>query len=149
MLENENYSIAKMHICSLEKKDNCFSLKLKEYPERLCVIDKVNKVVIDVETAHQYPYIKVLNNQYFLDMDIAEIKLLNSGERVGCISYATYSYGALDLKKLKRCKYIIELLNEGYTFPDGNKELTNEEYLEVVKNSKKMRKVKKMQIKRK
>lgn len=149
MLENDNYSIVKMHICSMDKKDNCFSLKLKDYPERLCVIDKVNKVVIDVETAHQYPYIRIINHQYYLDMDIAEIKLLNSGERVGCIAYAMLLKNSLDSKILRRCKYIVKLLSEGYTFPDGNKELTNDEYLDVVNNPKTMKKFNKMQIKRK
>lgn len=138
MLENKSYRIVKMHICGLEKKDNLVSLNIKKYAERICILDEVNKILVDVKTCHQYPYIKVINRQYF--MDKTDVEQLNGNQRFGCMEYATIPYFELKEKELKRCKKIIKLLSLGFSFPNGNAEYTNEEYLSVV-NSNKVKKI--------
>lgn len=146
MLEDKNYRILEMHICSFERKDNILSFDMNKYPERLCVHDKVNKIVVDVETYHQYPYIKVLNMQYFYDLNDA--KLLTPSKRVGCMEYATIPYN-LDKRTLRSCRTIIRMLQSGKIFPDGNEILTNEQYLEMINSSENINKTKKMVRKRK
>ena len=47
-MENENYKIVKMHIGKFDRNENVFSLNLKKYPERLCVLDKTRNVAVDV-----------------------------------------------------------------------------------------------------
>lgn len=146
MLEDKNYKILKMHICSFERKNGILTFDMKKYPERLCIYDKNNNVVIDVDTKHQYPYIRVLNGQSFYNID--EVKTLTSDRRVACMEYATFIYD-LEKELLKDCKNIINLLQKGYVFPSGNEMLTNEEYLATINNSQNKEKSKKVFKKRK
>ena len=146
MLEDANYRIVQMHICSFERRDGILSLDMKKYPERLCVHDKKNNIIIDVETGHKYPYVRILNMQevYYKE----DAKMLTPDKRVGCIEYAPIPYN-LDKETLKLCRNIINLLQNGNFFPDGNKILSNEQYLEMINNSKKSAKTKKIVRKRK
>ena len=146
MLEDINYKIVQMHIGSFERKDGILSFDIKKYPERLCIHDKKNKIVVDVETGHQYPYVRILNMQevYYKE----DTKLLTSNKRVGCIEYSTILC-ELDKEKLELCKNIISLLQKGHLFLDGNKILTNEQYLEIINNSENIKKTKKIGRKRK
>ena len=146
MLEDNNYKIVTMHICSFERKNGMLSLNMNKYPERLCIHDKLNKVVIDVETNHQYPYVRILNMQSFYNIE--ESKMLTSDKRVACIEYATVPYD-LGKETLKKCQNIIKALKEGKEFPDGNKVLSNEQYLEMINDSQKNEKTKKLGKKRK
>lgn len=146
MLKYDNYEIVKMHICSFEGKDGVLSFDIDKYPERLCVCDKSNKLVIDVETLHQYPYISGLNMQSFYDISNAET--FSVGNRIGCIEYATCPY-ELENESLEMCINIIEQLKLGQIFPDGNSILTNEEYLLIAKVSETGEKIKKIGTKRK
>ena len=146
MLEDKDYRIVQMHICSFERKNGVLTFDMNKYSERLCVHDKKNKIVIDVETKHQYPYVRVLNMQTFYDMD--EVKMLTPDKRVGCMEYVTVIF-ELNKEQLIACKKIISLLKKGKSFPNGNEVLSNEQYLEVINNSKSVVKTKKIERKRK
>lgn len=146
MLEDKDYKILKMHICSFARKNGILTFDMKKYPERLCIFDKINKNVIDVETKHQYPYVRVLNGQCFYNTD--DVKKLTPNKRVACIEYATFIYD-LENDLLEECKNIIVSLKNGYVFPNGNEKLTNEEYLETINTSKSEDKIKKISRKRK
>ena len=146
MLENENYKIVQMHICSFERKDGMLAFDMSKYPQRLCIHDKKNKMIVDVETQHQYPYVRILNMQYFYDIE--EIKLLTPDKRVGCMEYATI-IPIFDSSTIEKCKNIIDLLKKGVAFPDGNQVLSNEQYLEAIKQPKEVGKTKKIGRKRK
>lgn len=146
MLEDKNYKIVKMHICRFERKNGGLVFDMNKYPERLCVYDKQNKFVIDVETSHRYPYVRVLYQQMFYDIE--EVKTLTPDKRVGCMEYATFIYD-LDKETLKKCKSIIKLLQKGKTFIDGNQVLSNEQYLKMINNVENVDKTKKIGKKRK
>lgn len=146
MLEDRRYKIAKMHICSPERKDGILVFDTKKYPERLCVYDKKNNIVIDVETGHEYPYIRVINMQDIYNKKDAEMLMPNA--RVACMEYGILIYD-LDKEQLKECQNIIRLLRAGNVFPSGNLCLSNEQYLEMINNSKNDVKTKKIGRKRK
>ena len=131
-MENENYKIVKMHICRFERTEKGLALNLNNYPERLCVLDKNRKVAVDVKTAFEYPYVKIINMTYIANEDVN----INDQKRYACIEYD--SFLGIDVKKedLLLCKEILNLLKQGVTFPDGNKELTNQEYMEMLKEEK-------------
>lgn len=135
-MKKDNIRIARIHICTIEKADgNNIKLDLQNYPERLCVIDEENSIVIDVETKHQYPYIRTVNRLYFAsEDDVARIKY---GKRNAYFDYSNFLMLDFSLSELNRCKEIIEQLKQGVVFIDGNEALTNEEYLNMIKNSKK------------
>lgn len=146
MLEDKNYRILQMHICSFERKNGVLTFDMNKYPQRLCVYDKQNKIVIDVETGHKYPYVRIL---YMRDIYHKEdAKMLTPDKRVGCMEYATF-IDDIDKETLKECKNIIKLLENGKIFPDGNKILSNEQYLEMINDSKNNEKTKKIGRKRK
>lgn len=135
--------ITKLHICCFEKyNENILKMNLEKYPERLCIIDAEKNFVIDVETRHEYEYVKTVNMLYFLS-DL-ESKKISPGKRVACFEYSFLSIGNLSSDELRKCKDIIELLKKGYKFPDGNQELTNEEYLELINTQKTEEETKKM-----
>lgn len=136
-MENENYKIVKMHICKFERKEKVLSLNLNKYPARLCVLDKVRKVAVDVNTAYEYPYVKVINMTY-IDNDGIEF---NEQKRYACIEYDSLLSSEIKKEELLLCKEILNLLKQGVTFPDGNKELTNEEYIEMLKEEEKSVKI--------
>lgn len=146
MLEDKNYRIVRMHICSFERKNGMLTFDMNKYPERLCVYDKENKFVIDVETSHKYPYVRVLYQQMFYDIE--EVKSLTPDKRVGCMEYATNIYD-LDKESLKKCQSIIKSLQNGKSFIEGNQTLSNEQYLEMINNMEKTQKTKKIGRKRK
>ena len=146
MLEDKDYKILKMHICSFERKNGILTFDMEKYPERLCVFDKNKKIVIDVETWHKYPYIRVLNGQSFYD--ITDVKMLTPNNRVACMEYATFIH---DLEKdvLEKCQKVIKLLQKGHEFPNGNEMLSNEDYLKFINNKENNVKTKKIGRKRK
>lgn len=146
MLEDRRYKIAKMHICSPERKNGILVFDTKKYPERLCVHDKKNNIVIDVETGYEYPYVRVVNMQDIYFKKDAE--MLRPNARVGCMEYGILIYD-LDKEQLEKCQNIIKLLKVGKSFPNGNLFLSNEQYLEMINNSKNVVKTKKIGKKRK
>ncbi len=146
-MENEKYQIVNMHICSFENRNGVLATNLNKYHDRLCVFDKQNNRVIDVGTNHQYEYIKIINMKY-LSSENNNLKI-EEGKRYACIPYTTLLNLEVDSKTLNKCGKIIQLLESGIIFPDGNNELTNEQYLEVINQSKNNTKTMKMLKKRK
>ena len=126
--------ITRMHICCFENP-NGFGLErdLQKYPDRLCVLDEEKDIVIDVETGHKYTYIRTFSMIYFLNE--IERKKVELGKRFACFKYDNALLN-ISSDELKKCKEIINLLKSGYEFPDGNKELTNEQYLELINTQK-------------
>lgn len=126
--------IARVHICCFDKFDETIlKTDLNEYPDRLCIVDEENDMIIDVETKHRYTYVRTMSMLYFLnELERKKIKL---GKRFGCFKYDN-SLLKISSDELKQCREIINLLKQGFVFPDGNDELTNEEYLELINKSK-------------
>lgn len=129
----KNIITSKIHIVPFERdKDNILKGCFDQYPPRLCVIDDDNSIAVDVETCMQYPYIRTFSSIYFYnEIEKNKIKI---GKRFACRPYVLFNEDSLSTDLLKRKKEIINLLNQGVTFPDGNEELTNEEYLELINN---------------
>lgn len=147
-MRNKNkIRIAKIHICSFERvSSKDFKFNTEKYPERLCVIDENNKIAVDVETKHQYPYVETTSTLHFINN--MYINQINEGQRVACFGYVIIlPTHDLSSKELDECNKIINLLKQGKNFKDGNKELTNEEYLEMINNSKHETKIKKIRKK--
>ena len=141
MLEDENYKIVKMHICSFERINGVLVFDKNKYPERLCVCDKKNKIVVDVETLHRYPYVRILNQQEIYYKE--DVKFLTPNMRVGCMEYVTF-LSDISEDQLKQIQSIIRLLNGGYNFENGNLVLSNEQYLKMINNPKNKQKSKKI-----
>ena len=144
---NNGYEIKEMHICKFEKEQGIFKSDLNIYPSRLCILDKKNNRVIEVETRHQYPYLKFINMSYLNGDSKKEDIYIN--KRYACNEYASLLFSKLDSNTLNKCKKIIDLLNSGYQFPNGNDELTNEQYLEMINSDKKVKNKEKLFKKRK
>jgi len=133
-MENDNYKIAKIHICNFEKKEDFLKVNLNKFPERLCIIDEKNDIAVDVETKHQYPYIRTVSMMYFLND--TEVKKIKIGKRFACFEYFFLTLSGLNSEELIECKKIIESLKKGIKYPDGNDMLTNEQYLELINENK-------------
>lgn len=144
---NKKYEVVRMHICGFERKNGVLTSDLSKYPARLCVFDRESKRVIDVETMHEYPYVKVINMKYFSSNE-NNLKM-EAGKRYGCVEYATMLSIEVSSSELDRCKRIISLLNQNFKFKDGNSELSNEQYLDLIKNEEKTNKSSKKLKKRK
>ena len=135
MIDEKKIRMARLHICCFENfDDKRLKYDLEKFPDRLCVIDEDKDIVVDVETRHQYTYVRTISMLYFLNE--LERKKISVGKRVGCFEYDSLSLGILSSDDLKECKEIINLLKQGFVFPDGNEELSNEEYLELINRSK-------------
>jgi len=136
---NKKYEIVKMHICSFDIVDGSLLTSLEKYPARLCVFDKENKRVIDVKTMHEYPYLRVINMTYIPRKD--NQKCVEMGKRYACIEYVTLLNFDLDSREIDECQNIINLLNKGYKFKDGNTELSNDQYLKMVNKKEKINRI--------
>ena len=123
MLEDVNYKIVRMHIGSFERINGILAFDKNKYPERVCVHDKENKIVVDVETLHRYPYVRILNQQEIYYKE--DVKFLTPNNRVGCMEYVTF-LNDIGEEQLKQAQSIIRLLNGGYNFENGNLVLSNE-----------------------
>lgn len=132
---DNKYKILEMHICSFECSNDKKYIKtdLNKYPKRLCILDKNNKIVIDVLTLHKYQYIRTINMKYCVDNYKRE-KII-SGKRYACFENEI-SLSNFDSRTIKLCNKIMKLLDKGIIFKDGNEELTNDEYLKLIENNK-------------
>ena len=142
---NKRYEIVKMHICGFEESKNGVISYLSKYPVRVCVVDRKRGRVVDIETMHEYPYVKVINLTYLSDSNVK----LEAGKRYACVEYATIISLELNSDELNKCNSVIKQLKQGYCFKDGNEELTNEEYLEMINSVQKTNKLVKKLKKRK
>lgn len=133
MIKQNKPMIARIHICCFESFNNNLKTDLQKYLDRLCIIDEEKDIVVDVETRHQYKYVRTVSMLYFLNE--LETKKIIPGKRFGCFKYDN-SLIDVSSDELKECKKIIDLLKQGYEFPNGNDVLTNEEYLELINRPK-------------
>lgn len=147
MLESERYLITKMHISKFELAGERINPNFLNSPLRICVLDRQKEIAIDVETFCSYPYVKILNMQYLFGFD--KISKYGLDKRYACVEHHSMVLGNVDLEILKRCKKVIMLLEQNFIFPDGNDELTNEEYLNITNDSKSSKKLRKAIQKRK
>lgn len=142
-MKKESIRISRIHICVFEKNnENKIKIDTQKYPDRICVIDEEKNIAIDVQTKHQYPYIRIVNRLYFASSD--EVERVKYGKRNACFECHTLPMLEFTSLELNRCNEVIEQLKQGVEFLDGNEVLTNEEYLEMIKNEKRDIKVKKM-----
>lgn len=124
----DKYTINEINICTFRfNKQGRISPNLNEYPQaRLCVIDTENKIAIDVIHRLKYDYIETLSRLYFMNEASKKIK---ENKRAAIFPYSLIHIDRSDMKKAKK---IINELENGYSFCDGNEVYNNEEYLELL-----------------
>ena len=128
---SERYSINPIHICTFEKFENGIRPNLEEFPDvRLCVIDHELNKAIDVEHELQYDYLETMSSLYFIN---ESSKKLKENKRAAIIPVVLLN---CSVEELNKAKTIIEKLEVGYKFDDGNEELSNEEYLKRISEEK-------------
>lgn len=124
---NEKYTVTHVNICPLNICEYGVKPNLNEYPEtRLCVIDNENLIAVDVEHELKYEFIETMSGLYLINRTSKD---LNSGKRYAIFPYVVFGIGRENLNKADK---IIEKLENGFNFPDGNEELSNEKYLAVL-----------------
>lgn len=137
---NKKIRIIKVPICTFDITENKkIKLNIQGYPCRLCIIDEIKKIIVDVE--HKLKY------QYINKFDLIELEK-NKGKRIGFIQYNFLELNKLSSEELKNCVDVVKLLNQDYNFKDGNQEMSNEEYLKIVKLPKNEEKNKELTKKR-
>ena len=137
---NKKIRIIKVPICTFDITENKkIKLNIQGYPCRLCIIDERKKIIVDVE--HKLKY------QYINKFDLIELEK-NKGKRIGFIQYNFLELNKLSSEELKICVDVVKLLNQDYNFKDGNQEMSNEEYLKIVKLPKNEEKNKELTKKR-
>lgn len=117
-MNDENYQILTMHICKFKNIGKNLFLNSNSCPERLCILDKKEKIVIDVKSGCQYPYVKIINMTYIISNGVA----IDDSMEYACLEYSNIYEQKMSKDDLLLCKEIIQLLKQGVTFPDGNKE---------------------------
>lgn len=125
---NDRFSIAIMPICTFYIKEG-FVYPNTEYPSRLCVIDNKNNIVVDVKNELKYDYIKTMSNLYVINESIKKIR----ENKRAAIYPATFLIDVSDYDR-QHAENIMERLQAEEEFRDGNEALSNEEYLESLKN---------------
>ena len=137
---NKNIRIIKVPICTFGiTETKKIKLNMVEYPCRLCIIDQTKKIIVDVEHKMKYPYIS--------KFDLIELEK-NKGKRIGFIQYNFLELIKLSSEELKNCVDVVKLLNQDYNIKDGIQEMSNEEYLKIVKLPKNEEKNKELTKKR-
>ena len=142
---NERFQIAELHICTFSFENNFISPDLENYPRRICVIDKQNKIVIDINHKLKYDYIETISGLYFINESMKKIK---DGRRSAIFPSTIFLDDIKDKKILESAKKIIEGLKSEKQYTDGNEFLNNEQYLKKVKeekNDKQKEKTKKLE----
>lgn len=124
----EKYSVNEVNICTFDTYENgLIRPNLNKYPvRRLCVIDNERKIAIDVMHELKYDFLDTFNQDYFINGSSKKIKPNRRAALFPLLYFST------DLDSLKRVRNIIQKLESGYEFKDGNEVLSNEKYLEIV-----------------
>lgn len=147
----ERFEISELHICTFKLEEGFIQPELKNYPRRLCVIDKQRGIVVDVKHKLEYDYIETMSGIYFINKSVEKIK---ENKRAAIFPSIIFLNSIDDKKNLESAKEIIEYLSLEKKYQDGNLALSNEEYLEKIqkeqKNSKsRFNKIKKIGKKQK
>lgn len=138
------YSINTVHICPFIFLSGINVVPNLNYPRRLCVIDKEEGFAIDINTELKYDYIETPSRLYIGSM----IDKIKDDRRVAILS--NFGPENIHLKYESGLK-IIEQLESGRKFVNGNDVYNNEQYLEYLnqesienqENNKKLKKVRK------
>lgn len=125
-----NIYVGQVCICPINCLDRGYIIHKGEYDYRWCIIDNNNNYAIDIEHELKYNYIKTMNGIYFVD---ESQKLIEDGKRV-----AIFPVNNLEIPKniLIKSKKIINLLDQGVEFKNGNDVYNNDDYLEKIKEFK-------------
>ena len=127
-MKNSRYIVCWLQICPFERlKNGLFKPNRDDYPYRLCVIDKDTGNVIDVKTSHMYKYIHI-SAIYFMH---EEAKKIEDGKRYAINELQSSMFLAPE-EDIEEAKKIIYMLDNNIGFVDGNKSLSNEQYLERI-----------------
>ena len=128
-MKNSRYNVSWLQICPFERlKSGLLKPNREDYPYRLCVVDKKSGNVIDVKTNNSYKYIHT-SSIYFMH---EEAKKIIDGKRYA-IRELQSSMFSISEEDLKLAREIINKLNNNIDFVDGNEVLSNEQYLEIIK----------------
>lgn len=126
---NDRYLLKQIFISPLKVEEGRAN-HLEEYPPRICVIDTLKKKAIDIESKLSYDYVEI-KNQYYIDPN--SIKNLKKDERIAIRPIELFGfyndYGDIYMK----ANSIVEKLEDGEVFRNGNSVLTNDQYLSFIK----------------
>jgi len=143
---SERFIITNVLICPVHLMEDK-NLKLdKNYTLRLCVIDLERNIAVDVEHQLQYVYIKTMSGLYY--KNIVLNKDINN--KRAALFDCEPSFGVTNKYHLLLKAYEIRKnLELGKEYPDGNKMLDNDEYLELLNSEEEKIKVKKLEKRKK
>ena len=128
MMKENRYIVCWLQICPFERLEgSILKPNRDDYPYRLCVFDKNEDIVIDVKTHHKYNYIHT-SLVYFMH---EEAKKIGDGKRYA-INELPSSVFLVDEEEIEEVRKIIYMLDNNIGFVDGNKSLSNEQYLEIL-----------------
>ena len=127
-MKNNRYIVCWLQICPFERLNGgILKPNRDDYPYRLCVLDKKKDIVIDIKTSHKYNYIHT-SLVYFLQ---EEAKKIEDGKRYA-INELHSSIFLVTEEDVEKTREIICELDNNIGFVDGNKVLSNEQYLEKI-----------------
>lgn len=127
-MKENRYIVYWLQICPFERlSGGVLKPNRDDYPYRLCVLDKKEDIVIDVKTSHKYDYIHT-SLVYFM---YEEAKKIEDGKRYA-INELPSSIFLVSEEDIEEAKKIIYMLENNIGFEDGNKVLSNEQYLERI-----------------
>lgn len=126
---NNRYLLRQIFISPLKIEEQKVN-HLEEYPSRICVIDTFNKKAIDIESELSYDYVEI-KNQYYVEFN--SIKKLKNNERVAIRPIELFGFYNDYSDIYFKANSIIERLENGESFCDGNLVHTNDQYLSSIK----------------
>ena len=127
-MKENRYIVYWLQICPFERLDGgVLKPNRDDYPYRLCVLDKKEDIVIDVKTSHKYNYIHT-SLVYFMH---EEAKKIEVGKRYAINKLPSSIFLAPE-EDIEEARKIIYMLDNNIGFVDGNKVLSNEQYLERI-----------------
>ena len=123
----EKYSVNEVNICTFNLENGKNKTNLNSFPQtRLCVIDNEAGIAVDVKHELKYDFIETVSGLYFVSYALDKIK---DNRRVAVFPLLNIG---ISEDECKMAKSVINKLESGYEFQDGNIALSNEEYLKVL-----------------
>ena len=124
---NKKYSVNEVNICTFRIENGKIKTNLNKYPQtRLCVIDKEAAFAIDVRHKLKYDYLETVSGLYFVSCALDKLK---NNRRVAVFPLVNLG---ISQEEKELVNDVIEKLESGYEFQDGNTALSNEDYLRLV-----------------
>lgn len=134
-MRNNRYEISLLYICPFKCLDEVNIIPDLRYPPRLCVVDNLKGKAIDIENRLEYEYIDRVQR-----LNVNGIGDKISGEKRVAIP-ALYCLNTTEIF-YEQCLKIMNDLESGVRFKNGNSVLDNEEYLKEITRTQKKVKVK-------